>query len=80
VKSFDRAFGQRADSGMSSVAAPKRTFGDHSIAGCLSWRAIAADIRRRLGNQPQADDDLLKFAELLDAFAKIEDMRLEGGA
>jgi hypothetical protein len=60
---------------MPSLQAPARTSEKSSVEDCLSWRKLAAAVRRRA--RYQADEgDLLKFADLLDAFAELEDLSL----
>lgn len=65
--------------GMSSPTAPEQTSPSHGAEQNLSWQTLAAAVRRRARNEPYAQADLLQFAELLEAFAELEEMHSAKG-
>ena len=59
---------------MSSPTAPDRISEKPCAEQRLSWRTLAAAVRRRVRHEPHNQADLLNFAELLEAFAEIEEL------
>lgn len=60
-------------SGMPSLMASERT-SETGVEDGMSWRRLAEAVRRQARMQPDAAADLLEFANLLNAFAELEDL------
>jgi len=63
---------------MSILTEPERTL-QRSSEGALSWRTLAAAVRRQAHDRPDQAADLSDFADLLDALAELEEVNSISG-
>jgi hypothetical protein len=58
---------------MPGLMASERSLEDSRVGEALSWRVLTAAVRRQARTQPDQAAELLEFADLLEAFAELED-------